>query len=116
MGRPLHRQPPDTDLKEPGQAQAIQVDHVVPLAEAWRSGASAWSEDRRRSFSNDLGNLLAVDGPTNMSKGDDDPAGWRPRKGFQCAYAARWVDTKARWSLAVDDSERRALEEMLGYC
>ncbi|NYI79982.1 HNH endonuclease family protein [Nocardioides panzhihuensis] len=105
-----------TDLKEPGQAQAIQIDHVVPLAEAWRSGASAWPEDRRRAFSNDLGNLLAVDGPTNMSKGDDDPAGWRPRKGFQCAYATRWIETKARWSLAVDDSERRALEEMLAYC
>ena len=105
-----------TDLKEPGQAQAIQIDHVVPLSEAWRSGASGWSPDRRRAFANDLGNLLAVDGPTNMSKSDDDPAGWRPRKGFQCAYAARWIETKTRWSLAADDSERRALGEMLGYC
>lgn len=105
-----------TDLKESGQAQAIQIDHVVPLSEAWRSGASNWSPDRRRAFANDLGNLLAVDGPTNMSKSDDDPAGWRPRKGFQCAYAARWIETKTRWSLAVDVSERRALGEMLGYC
>ncbi|MFE6649733.1 HNH endonuclease family protein [Nocardioides sp. NPDC057772] len=105
-----------TDLKEARQAQAIQIDHVVPLSEAWRSGASRWPEDRRRAFANDLDNLLAVDGPTNMSKGDDDPAGWRPRKGFQCAYATRWIETKARWSLAVDDSERRALSEMLGYC
>lgn len=105
-----------TDLKDLGQAQAIQIDHVVPLAEAWRSGASRWPEDRRRAFANDLDNLLAVDGPTNMSKSDDDPAAWRPRKGFQCAYATRWVETKRRWSLAVDDSERRALEEMLGYC
>ncbi|MGY0538996.1 HNH endonuclease family protein [Nocardioides sp. YJ-D4] len=105
-----------TDLKEPRQAQAVQIDHIVPLSEAWRSGASGWSQDRRRAFANDLGNLLAVDGPTNMSKSDDDPAGWRPRKGFQCAYAARWIETKARWSLAADDSERRALEEMLGYC
>jgi hypothetical protein len=105
-----------TDLKEPGQAQAIQIDHIVPLSEAWRSGASRWPEDRRRAFANDLDNLLAVDGPTNMSKGDDDPAGWRPRKGFQCAYAARWIETKKRWSLAADDSERRALGEMLGYC
>ncbi|MFD7076867.1 HNH endonuclease family protein [Nocardioides sp. NPDC059952] len=105
-----------TDLKEPGQAQAIQIDHVVPLSEAWRSGASGWSSDRRRAFADDLGNLLAVDGPTNMSKSDDDPAGWRPRKGFQCAYAARWIETKTRWSLAADDSERRALGEMLGFC
>src|SRR5204862_521212 len=82
------------------QAQAIQIDHIVPLSEAWRSGASRWSPDRRRAFANDLDNLLAVDGPTNMSKSDDDPAGWRPRKGFQCAYAARWVETKMRWALA----------------
>jgi len=105
-----------TDLKQPRQAQAIQIDHVVPLSEAWRSGASGWSPVRRRAFANDLGNLLAVDGPTNMSKSDDDPAGWRPRKGFQCAYAVRWIETKTRWSLAADDSERRALGEMLGYC
>lgn len=105
-----------TDLKEPRQAQAIQIDHVVPLAEAWRSGASRWVAERRSAFANDLDNLLAVDGPTNMSKSDDDPAGWRPRKAFQCAYATRWIETKARWSLAVDDSERRALGEMLGYC
>ncbi|MEI7055182.1 HNH endonuclease family protein [Nocardioides sp. CCNWLW239] len=105
-----------TDLKEPRQAQAIQIDHVVPLAEAWRSGASEWEAERRRAFANDLDNLLAVDGPTNMSKSDDDPAGWRPRKAFQCAYATRWIETKAHWSLAIDDSERRALGEMLGYC
>ncbi|WP_406036093.1 HNH endonuclease family protein [Nocardioides sp. NBC_00163] len=105
-----------TDLKQPRQAQAIQIDHVVPLSEAWRSGASGWSPERRRAFANDLGNLLAVDGPTNMSKRDDDPAGWRPRKGFQCAYAARWIETKTRWSLAADGSERRALGEMLAYC
>jgi hypothetical protein len=57
-----------------------------------------------------------VDGPTNMSKGDDDPAAWRPRRAFQCEYAERWIGTKARWGLAADPSERRALAELLGYC
>ena len=61
-----------TDLKDLRQAEAIQIDHVVPLAEAWVSGARRWSRTRREAFANDLGELLAVDGPTNMSKGDGD--------------------------------------------
>jgi hypothetical protein len=105
-----------TDLKDLAQAEAIQIDHLVPLAEAWASGASRWDDGRRKEFANDLAELLAVDGPTNASKGDDDPAAWRPRKSFQCTYAVRWIGTKARWDLAVDRSERRALRQMLGYC
>jgi hypothetical protein len=104
------------DLKDPHQAEAVQIDHVVPLAEAWRSGAARWNVARRRSFANDLTELLAVDGPTNASKGDGDPAAWRPRKGYQCTYAIRWITVKARWHLAVDPSERRALGEMLAFC
>ncbi|KQW48375.1 hypothetical protein ASC77_06330 [Nocardioides sp. Root1257] len=104
------------DLKDLHQAQAIQIDHVVPLAEAWRSGASSWSGARRHRFANDLSVLLAADGPTNAAKGDDDPAAWRPRKAFQCEYAERWVAVKSHWALAADRSERRALAEMLGYC
>jgi hypothetical protein len=105
-----------TDAKDRSQSMAVQIDHVVPLNEAWVSGASEWSYDRRRVFANDLSNLLAVDGPTNESKGDDDPAAWRPRKGFQCPYAVRWIRVKARWGLTVDTSEVRALHEMLDYC
>jgi hypothetical protein len=105
-----------TDLKDRAQAQAIQIDHVVPLAEAWLSGAATWSDRRREAFATDLDELLAVDGPTNAGKGDGDPAAWRPRRAFQCTYAVRWVATKARWDLAVDAAERRALEEMLQTC
>ncbi len=105
-----------TNLKDLGQAEAIQIDHVVPLAEAWVSGARHWSGARRETFANDLGELLAVDGPTNMSKGDGDPASWRPRKGYQCAYARRWIAIKTRYALAVDDSEKAALDQMLGFC
>lgn len=104
------------DLKERSQAQSVQIDHVVPLAEAWRSGGHRWTPDQRRSFANHLDGLLAVDGPTNMSKGDADPAAWRPRQAHQCAYAARWVQVKHVWGLGVDDSERRALTEMLDAC
>jgi hypothetical protein len=105
-----------TDLKDLQQAEAIQIDHVVPLAEAWVSGAVGWTTDRRELFANDLRELLAVDGPTNMSKGDGDPAAWRPRQGYQCTYARRWVAVKTRWHLAVDASEAAALRDMLGLC
>lgn len=105
-----------TDLKDPVQAQAVQIDHVVPLAEAWRSGASGWSAGRREAFANDLGVLVASDGPTNASKGDDDPAAWLPRARFQCAYVLRWVAVKDAWDLAVDDSEEAALRRVLAQC
>lgn len=104
------------DLKDAAQAQAIQIDHVVPLAEAWRSGAAKWDEDRRIEFANDLDGLLAVDGPTNQSKSDQDPASWRPRQDYQCDYARRWINMKTRWDLGADPSERRALDEMLATC
>lgn len=103
------------NLKDLRQAQAIQIDHVVALSEAWVSGAHRWSAELRRSFANDTRNLLAVDGPTNASKGDDDPAAWRPKKSYKCAYATRWIAVKHRYELAVDPSEARALEEMLRF-
>jgi hypothetical protein len=105
-----------TDLKDLRQAEAIQVDHVVPLAEAWVSGARRWSRARREVFANDLDELLAVDGPTNMSKGDGDPASWRPRQGYQCSYARRWIAIKTRYDLAVDPPESSALAQMLDRC
>jgi hypothetical protein len=105
-----------TDMKEMRQSMAIQIDHIVPLSEAWVSGASEWSDDRRHRFANDLDELLAVDGPTNETKGDGDPAAWRPRKGYQCTYAERWIGVKLRWDLVADPSEVLALRQMLSYC
>lgn len=104
------------DLKDLSQARAVQIDHIVPLAEAWVSGAAAWSDEERLLFANDLDVLVASDGPTNASKGADDPAAWRPKQAHQCAYAVRWIIVKAEWDLGVDASERRALTEMLDLC
>jgi hypothetical protein len=104
------------DLKDLHQAEAIQIDHVVPLAEAWVSGASSWSSRRRLKYADDLGDLVAVSGSVNESKGSSDPAAWRPRGRFQCTYATRWIQIKHRWDLSVDDSEAGALAAMLGTC
>jgi hypothetical protein len=36
-------------------AADVDIDHMVPLAEAWGSGASTWTSARRQTFANDLG-------------------------------------------------------------
>ena len=105
-----------TNAKDPKQAQLLQLDHVVPLSEAAKSGASLWPADRKLAFANDLSNLIPVDGPTNQSKGDSDPAAWKPRLQYQCAYAQRWIAVKTKWSLTVDPSEKAALTQMLNSC
>jgi hypothetical protein len=97
----------------------VDIDHVVPLAEAWRSGAASWTDERREEFANDLTapQLLATSASSNRSKGDQDPADWRPpREDYWCTYATSWIEVKHAYELTVDDDEREALEEMLGRC
>jgi hypothetical protein len=98
----------------------LEVDHVVALAEAWRSGAAAWDADRRRAFANDLGDagaLIAVTAAMNRSKGDKDPAEWQPPdRGAWCEFAGAWVRVKVRWNLTVDSAEHQALRNMLRSC
>lgn len=70
------------DNVEVTDAKRLDIDHMVPLAEAWDSGAHAWSDERRQAYANDLTaprSLIAVTAKTNRSKGDKDPADWLPR-------------------------------------
>lgn len=101
------------------QASDVDIDHVVPLAEAWRSGASNWSTSRREAFANDLDGpqLIAVTDNVNQSKGDRDPSEWQPpRAGSHCGYAKFWIHTKYRWGLHLQYSEKSALQSMLNGC
>jgi hypothetical protein len=98
---------------------SFDIDHVVPLAEAWASGASTWSADERRDFANDLDDpqLVAVSAHTNRSKGDRDPAEWEPPdRTSWCWYATSWVTVKTRWHLSADPAEVAALRTMLATC
>ena len=100
-------------------ASDIDIDHVVPLAEAWRSGASSWTTSRRQSFANSLSTpqLIAVTDNSNQSKGDRDPAAWRPtRTTFHCTYARMWIGTKHQWGLSLQSAEKSALQSMLNTC
>ncbi|CAL9365532.1 hypothetical protein SUDANB151_00742 [Streptomyces sp. enrichment culture] len=91
-----------------------------PLAEAWASGASAWSAQRREAYANDQGapaSLLAVTVRSNWSKSDQDPAQRLPPAAeVHCRYVAEWVGTKLRWSLSADEAEAAALREVADGC
>lgn len=100
-------------------ARALDVDHMVPLAEAWRSGASQWTPKRREAYANDLDadtSLVAVTAASNRSKADKDPAEWRPNPEAECRYASEWTGVKKRWDLAVDGEELAALIRLVTKC
>jgi hypothetical protein len=97
---------------------ALDVDHMVPLAEAWDSGASKWDDARRQVYANDMGDansLIAVTAATNRSKSDQDPAEWLPAKDV-CTYVKNWVHVKLRWSLTVDEKELKVLKDTNAKC
>ncbi|NUP73596.1 MAG: HNH endonuclease [Sinomonas sp.] len=95
----------------------VQIDHVVPLSDAWQKGAQQWSAERRLAFANDPANLLAVDGPTNQLKGDSDLATWLPpSRSFRCEYAVRVVEIKAKYEIWMTDAEHRKAGELLSQC
>ncbi len=100
-----------------GTSNAVQIDHVVALGNAWASGAKPLSMPLRVDLANDPLNLLAVDGPTNEAKGDDNAAEWLPPKtSFRCAYVARQIAVKAKYSLWVTSAEKSAMTHVLGTC
>ncbi|MFE1198534.1 HNH endonuclease family protein [Streptomyces olivaceoviridis] len=107
----------DRFIQGPG---GLDIDHLVPLAEAWDSGASAWSAKEREAYANDLGDdraLIAVSAASNRSKADQDPSTWLPPAvGYRCQYVTDWVADKTRWGLSIDTGEQAALTEVLGNC
>jgi hypothetical protein len=114
-GRWLSRYDNET-VTEPSM---VDVDHVVPLANAWRSGAATWTDERREAFANDTTRpqLLAVTRASNRAKGDQDPAQWKPpNRESWCRYAQDWITVKHHWRLSVTSAERTALTRMLETC
>jgi hypothetical protein len=101
-------------------ASELDIDHVVALGEAWRSGAAGWDAARREAFANDLADpqaLIAVTAATNRSKGARDPAVWQPpAQAAWCEFATAWATTKVRWGLTADQAEVDALRNMLRSC
>lgn len=93
----------------------MDIDHLVPLQEAWQSGAWQWTAEQRKAYANDLGylhSLEAVTDSVNQSKGAQDPTTWMPTL-EQCRYAIDWVSVKWRWNLSVDNNEFTALTALV---
>jgi len=91
---------------------------MIPLAEAWRSGAWKWSPAQREAFANDLTDprvLVAVTAGLNRQKSDQDPSTWLPQVG-QCTYVSNWIAIKVRYSLTVDPAEATALANLVASC
>lgn len=105
----------EQEVTDPGK---LDIDHMVPLAEAWDSGASAWDAKRREAYANDqdaASSLVAVTARTNRQKADQDPATWMPSApSATCRYLAEWTATKLRWGLAADQSEIDAINVYAG--
>lgn len=96
---------------------AVQIDHVVPLSDAWQKGAQDLTPQARRQFANDPLELLAVDGPANQAKGDSDAAAWLPsNKRFRCEYIERQIKVKRTYGLWVSVPEKQAMQKVIGSC
>ncbi|WP_425358533.1 HNH endonuclease family protein [Xylanimonas cellulosilytica] len=96
---------------------AVQIDHRVPLSNAWQTGAQQWDAATRERFANDPANLAAVDGPTNSAKGDGDAATWLPpNTSYRCAYVAAQLQVKAKYGLWVTAPEHDAIARILDRC
>ncbi|MFF2820995.1 HNH endonuclease family protein [Kitasatospora cineracea] len=100
-------------------ASQVDIDHMVPLAAAWRSGADGWDTAKRKAFANDLehSQLVAVSAASNRSKADKSPDTWKPpATGYWCEYSRAWTDVKHVYGLSVTEPEKTALVEMLDTC
>lgn len=98
-------------------SSVVQIDHVVALHDAWRSGADRWSSDELTRYGNDPYNLLAVDGPANQEKSDSSAADWLPSNAsFRCEYVARQIGIKRKYGLSVTSREREAMRQVLHGC
>ncbi|WP_244290696.1 HNH endonuclease family protein [Streptomyces virginiae] len=101
------------------EAGKMDIDHMVPLAEGWRSGAAGWDSARRKAFANDLTHpqLLAVTAASNRSKGDQSPDLWQPPdKASWCQYGRAWTTVKSTYGLTVTEPEKKMLTTMLDTC
>ena len=108
------------DNVETTDSSTFDIDHMVPLSEAWDSGAWNWNADQRKHFANDLDQpffLIAVTASSNRSKSDRDPAEWMPpNANYHCEYVRIWIEIKRAWDLSVDQAEHNYLAQKLASC
>ncbi|KAL8910424.1 MAG: hypothetical protein Q9171_004262 [Xanthocarpia ochracea] len=100
-------------------ASDVDIDHMVPLSNAWKSGAASWTTSRRQAFANDLSNpqLIAVTDNVNQEKSDQGPEAWKPPvTSYHCTYAKMWIKVKSVYYLTITSAEKSALTSMVNTC
>jgi hypothetical protein len=101
----------------PDTSNAVEIDHVVALADAWYKGARSWDPQRRLDFANDPRNLLAVSPKANFDKAFRDAASWLPpNEAFRCDFVARQIEVKTAYGLWLAAKEKKAMEAVLKRC
>lgn len=104
-------------IRGAGTSDDVQIDHIVALADAWRTGAASLTDQQRRNLAGDPLNLIAVDGPTNQAKGDRDAAEWLPpNSDARCMYITRQISVKTKYQLWVTPTEKVAMAAVLDTC
>jgi hypothetical protein len=104
-------------VRGPQTSDAVQIDHLVSLSDAWYKGAREWDDQHRRDFANDPRNLLAVGAKANFDKAFRDANAWLPpNQAFRCEFVARQVAVKAAYRLWVSAKEKGAMAAVLDHC
>jgi hypothetical protein len=94
----------------------LDIDHFVPLKNAHDSGGWSWTQEKRRTYSNDLelpDHLVAVSASANRSKGARGPDKWLPtNEAYRCDYVRTWLGVKAQWELTLTAAEAKAIADL----
>lgn len=102
------------------EPKQVDIDHRVPLEEAYASGGYDWPREKRAAYANDVSDpltLVTVSAAANRAKGSKGPEDWLPpREEYICAYVAGWIAVKARWELTMDERERVTVGNILSDC
>ena len=105
-------------IRDTPGSKGTQVEHIVALGEAHRSGACFFNAERKHEFAKDIDNLTLAGPKVNNAKSDLDAAGWMdviaPNR---CWFASTVVHVKSKWGLSVDPKEKAVLEtEIRDHC
>lgn len=99
------------------ESKDIQIDHMVPLKNAYVTGAWEWDYQTRCIYANYLGNsfhLITANGRENMRKGDRAPDAYLPpNESYRCQYLENWLKIKLIWSLKLTPSEVSAIRQSI---
>lgn len=94
----------------------IQIDHMVPLKNAYLAGAFNWDYKTRCLYANYMGlkeHLVSAEARQNMAKGDRGPEKYLPPDlTFRCNYIKNWLMVKLIWRLNMTAEEVQAIHEV----